>query len=41
MAQAVERADPGQMDKGGGAAWAALTMVALAQKLKKIPSVAA
>lgn len=34
-AQADERADPAQMDKGGGAALAALTMVALRHKLQK------
>lgn len=33
MAQAIERADPSQMDKGGGAAQAALEMFALKQSL--------
>jgi 6,7-dimethyl-8-ribityllumazine synthase len=31
LAQAIERADPAQMDKGGGAARAALTMLHLKQ----------
>ena len=38
MAQAVVRADPDEMDKGGGAAAAALHMVALARRFKGLPN---
>ena len=34
-AQALERADPGQQDKGGHAALAALTLVAFRQRLQR------
>jgi 6,7-dimethyl-8-ribityllumazine synthase len=37
-AQAIVRADPGQADKGGGAALAALTMVDLAARFGAAPS---
>ena len=33
-AQAIARADPAQLDKGGGAAQAALAMLALSEKLR-------
>ena len=38
MAQAVARADPGEMDKGGGAAAAALHMIALARRFRGLPN---
>ena len=37
MAQAEVRADPGEMDKGGGAAAAALHLIALARRLSAAP----
>ncbi len=37
MAQAEVRADPGQMDKGGGAAAAALHLIALARRCRRMP----
>ncbi len=37
MAQAEVRADPGQMDKGGGAAAAALHLIALARRFRAMP----
>ena len=37
MAQAEARADPGAMDKGGGAASAALHMIALARRFRGMP----
>jgi 6,7-dimethyl-8-ribityllumazine synthase len=37
MAQAEVRADPGGMDKGGGAAAAALHLVALARRFRGMP----
>lgn len=39
MAQAVVRADPAGMDKGGGAAMAALHLAALARRFAEPPSV--
>jgi 6,7-dimethyl-8-ribityllumazine synthase len=36
-AQAIARADPGQMDKGGGAAEAAMHLVALARRFAPAP----
>jgi 6,7-dimethyl-8-ribityllumazine synthase len=38
MAQAEVRADPGEMDKGGGAAAAALHLVALARRFRGMPN---
>ena len=38
MAQAEVRADPSEMDKGGGAAAAALHLVALARRFRAIPN---
>ncbi len=37
MAQAEVRADPGGMDKGGGAAAAALHLIALARRFREMP----
>ena len=37
MAQAEARADPGEMDKGGGAASAALHLIALARRFRGMP----
>ena len=37
MAQAEARADPGEMDKGGGAAAAALHLIALARRFRGMP----
>jgi 6,7-dimethyl-8-ribityllumazine synthase len=37
MEQAVVRADPGEMDKGGGAAAAALHLIALARHFRGLP----
>jgi len=38
MAQAAVRADPGEMDKGGGAAAATLHLIALARHFRGLPS---
>jgi 6,7-dimethyl-8-ribityllumazine synthase len=38
MVQAEVRADPGEMDKGGSAAAAALHMIALARRFKGLPN---
>jgi 6,7-dimethyl-8-ribityllumazine synthase len=37
MAQAEIRADPGEMDKGGGAAAAALHLIALSRHFRGLP----
>ncbi|HUS56005.1 MAG TPA: 6,7-dimethyl-8-ribityllumazine synthase [Thermohalobaculum sp.] len=37
LSQAAVRADPGEMDKGGGAATAALYLIALARRFRGIP----
>lgn len=38
MEQAIERADPAQLDKGGGAARATLSLYALSETLRESPS---